>query len=764
MYLVLDLETQTNRFHRRTASPFDPRNYIVAAGWKVEGDTQCQHWYARGPDDSQVLDIPDNVTTLVGFNIKFDLLHIWKQEPFQRFLKRGGKIWCSQYAEYLLNAQLEKFQMCSLNDVAPMYGGTTKIDAVREMWDAGVQTSDIPQDLLIDYLIGTEQEGRNKGDIGNTELIYKGQLQKAIKFKMLHAIEQRMEGLLATTMMEFNGLKIDTTVAKVQLRELQTELADLQQDMLQYLPQFPTGALSANSSEPLEFNWASDHHVSALIFGGAIKYRRLDPVIIDGEVQYKTNTERWPMVHGKPVNPDTNPEPETLDKFLSGKKKGEIKTRLVQVNVEPKMQYSEHVYAFPGYVDRKVLSTLKVPKKGWTSTYKDALGMDVIRTGSDCLEILGTLGIPFCKKLSRIAALTKEIGTYYVKFDSKGTPSGMLTCVEPLTGMLHHKLNHTSTITTRLSSNDPNLQNLPRGDKSKVKRMFASRFTDGVMIEADYSQLEVVGLAVLSNDAQLIKDLKSKVDFHCKRVALKHGIPYADAVIQCKSEEHPEFKFWKGERTKCKVFSFQSQYGAGAATISRDTGMDVEEVKALLELEAETYPGVPKFISSVTSSINSTAKPFRDPIRGFRAFRRGYYQAPTGTLYTFRSYDAPEFMKKNGVNDSFSPPEIKNYPVQGTSGEFVQCVLGQLARQFLSTNNYNNKAVLVNTVHDCIWVDCDPSVVHEVAKDIKRIMESIPMLFKKYYNMDIPVEFPVEVETGPNMYDLKHYNFGDTHE
>ena len=110
------------------------------------------------------------------------------------------------------------------------------------------------------------------------------------------------------------------------------------------------------------------------------------------------------------------------------------------------------------------------------------------------------------------------------------------------------------------------MQNLTRADydaetgkfKSEVKAMFVSRFgEDGRMVEIDYSQLEVVVQGLLSLDKNLCADLNNKVDFHCKRVALKNSVSYEFALFACKKEEHPEHAKWKKERTKCKIFSFQ---------------------------------------------------------------------------------------------------------------------------------------------------------------------------------------------------------------
>ena len=302
------------------------------------------------------------------------------------------------------------------------------------------------------------------------------------------------------------------------------------------------------------------------------------------------------------------------------------------------------------------------------------------------------------------------------------------------------------------------MQNIPRGDKSCVKAMFVSRFPDGVVGEIDYSQLEVVVNGVLTADPKLIADLNKKVDFHCVRVAAREGCTYAEAVEWCKNEEHIKNAVWSVFRTECKVFSFQRAYGAGASTIALSANMTVDQVKILIAAEQKMYPGVEEYHAAVEAEANATAEPFRDPARGFRVFRRGTYQAPTGTMYAWYSYDAPKFMKDRGVNDQFSQPQIKNYPTQGTGGEIMQMTLGVLWRYFNKTRNFGGMAYLVNTVHDCVWFDMHKDVVDEVMAVSKKIMESVPQLLKHFFDIDCPVQFPTDAEVGPNMLELKHWH------
>ena len=267
----------------------------------------------------------------------------------------------------------------------------------------------------------------------------------------------------------------------------------------------------------------------------------------------------------------------------------------------------------------------------------------------------------------------------------------------------------------------------------------------------------MVGQGLLTKDQNLINDLCNKIDFHCKRVAIqpKYKITYDEVLSIINDEDHPEHSKWKKRRTHAKIFSFQRAYGAGVSLIALSTGMSEDDVRELIQAEEKTYPKVVQFYDNVESEVTLNAKAFRDPSHDMKVFRRGVWVAPTGCRYTFRSWPAKEWQVQKGILEALSPTEMKNYPIQGTSGEIVQGICGKLWRHFVSNNNYENKAVLCNTVHDCVWVDADSSVAHDVAKDVKEIIESVPAWLSQF-DIDCPVPFPVEVEMGRNMLDLKH--------
>lgn len=769
-YMVFDLETETHERFKRKANPFLQENWVVMRGWKFQGDSRGHSTYHPVHDRKSTLHIPDDVTLLVGQNIKFDLLWELAQgnRELRKFFKRGGKIWDCQYVEYLLKGHTQDVQMVALDDIVEQYGGRRKIDEVKLLWEAGVKTSEISETLLEDYLLGTHAEMRNSGDIGNTEKVFLGQLKIANLQGQLLMIQDRMDGLLCTTEMEFNGLKIDVECAKDRLKVLTRDLSEQTTVLQQSLPTLPW-----------EFNWNSRIQVSALLFGGTVKYQVREPYkdeedkSPDGWARLRTKETQYFLKDGRLT--DVEPTPLTKAQYLlvkSGKKMGAYKTKQVDGWGEKKIKWQDRFYD---------LQRQAVPDEAWKGAETDAAGKPIYSTAGDIIEevVARNPGLFFLAAYQRKVDLTKEIGTYYISRDDKGNVKGMLTCVQPWDHMLHHKLNHTSTVTTRLSANDPNMQNIPRVDidkktgkaKSEVKRMFVSRFgKDGRMVEIDYSQLEVVVQGVLSRDPQLCEDLRNKIDFHCKRISVKYKISYEDAVAWCKPKEGSNFypdeiedKTLNGsvERTKAKVFSFQKAYGAGVAKIALTTGMSVEDVEAFFAAEEALYPGITKFNNAVQDEVNLSAEPFNafcDVQNRYRVFRKGYYRAPTGTRYCFRTYDAPDYVKRRGQDQTFSPTQLKNYPVQGTGGEFVQAVLGLLFRHFVSADNYEQRAFLVNTVHDCVWIDCHVDVLDSAVRDAVRIMTSIPEYYNTRYGLDIDVPFPVEAEVGLNMMDLEEYH------
>lgn len=763
---TFDLETENHTLNKRKASPFDPRNYIVQVGWSINGGQPHEKYYSEYHRDPvlpvEVLQKMGKGDVFIGFNIKFDALWVWNEPEFQAALQRGATIYCGQYAEYLLGGHTQDVQMCAMNDIAETYGGGCKIDAVKEMWEEGYLTSQIPRNLLTDYLIGDGKE--IVGDVHNTWKIYVGQVKRMkeehpAEFRKM--LKFRMDGLLATCEMEYNGVFCDKETGEELRNDLVIELDKATVELEAFIPELPP---------ELVFNWGSNTHKSCLIFGGVVKYEKwLAHTDDNGNVLYAKKDVKYPLFNNVPIPPDeciragdlfVREVPEgqgfkhkdkwyqAQDTFKSGKRAGEGKTKNVKVDNKdkPKGAKKPHYFKFDGYVK---------PHASWQSEQTDAYDSPLYKTGAKIIAKLAQRGLKFTNALVRRTGLDKDLGTYYWKEDKQGKRKGMLTLVND-NGIIYHKLNHTSTVTSRLSSSDPNLQNVPRGDTSNVKKMFKSRFgTEGRMAEIDYSQLEVVVQGVLSRDPQLMRDLNNRVDFHCKRLAAKLHEDYDHVWNMCHKVEDPEYK--KG-RTNAKIFSFQRAYGAGADTIANETGMPRSEVDALIEAEERLYPMVVSFDKGLEENINRNRIPTANKlfIDGVM-FTQGesHWDSPTGTRYVWREGITPQFMHQHGKYTGFSPTERKNYPVQGFGGEIVQTMLGILFRHMLENNRYNGDVLLVNTVHDCVWLDGKNELIKQVALKAQDILESVPQVFNAAFpELQVEVPFPCETEIGMDMFTM----------
>ncbi|RPA32800.1 DNA polymerase A family protein, partial [Shewanella vesiculosa] len=468
------------------------------------------------------------------------------------------------------------------------------------------------------------------------------------------------------------------------------------------------------------------------------------------------------------VDPFEVGSPTNYATFKGGKNAGEYKTKKVKVDdyTKPKGRIAKRDYTFKGFTK---------PKAKWA-------GADpgVWSTSSEVVKELGeTSGVPFLKAYSSLMGMAKDLGTYYYTKDEDGKESGMLTLVDA-EGIIHHKLNMCSTVTARLSSSDPNLQNIPKGNKSDVKTIFVSRFgkfvTDnygdlvwvphGKIIQSDFSSLEVYVQAVLTKCAQLIADLKSGMDLHVVRLASKEKMDYQEVFNLCKGYTDanglyiPAVDEWDYKRTGAKVFSFQRAYGAGNKKIADSTGIPLEEVEALSAAEDERYPEIPTYYSDITAEIKANRKPHRviqhPEFPGVTAhIGKSYYRTPDGKLYSYSESPAPEYLVKKGISASFSPTEIRNYVVQGAGGEWAKAAMWLSVRAFYAKQNFGGLALLVNQVHDAEYVDAHDSVAFEAACLLHACMEAASDFMEYTFKWQIPVPVPSDTSWGLNMMEEK---------
>lgn len=750
---VLDVETTIRTSFKRKANAFDPNNWVVYVGTKdKDSESTVRRFHSKEESKGWLADVvsargpelPPKI--IVTFNGKFDILHGIANDPkgldaWMVWVVGGGILWDCQIAEYLLRGKSQDAHMLSLDEVAPVYGGVVKNSEVKDLWNAGIDTPDISEDLIVPYL---------HGDCTNTEKVFEGQLARARSTGQLRSLLLNFGSLLYTIEAERNGMFTDKQLGLELAAKLEARKAELDTKLNEALP----------SDLPFEFNWGSRHQLSALVFGGEVKYKVRDFILNEaGELTYTQKEElHYLLENGTTMGIDwwehcnntewalTGP-PEALSRqeYKSGKNAGLYKTKKVKVNDldNPKTKIFERLYTFKGYTE---------PSSAWeTST------PGVYQINSDVIEALGNRGIPFLSDLSERAKVVKDLGTYFITTDPKtGEQKGMLTLVQP-DGIIHHMLNHTSTVTGRFSSSNPNMQNIPKGNKSEVKRIFISRFPDGKIIQSDFTALEIYIQAILTGDKQLIEDLKAGLDMHCQRVATKFNIPYEEAVRLCKVEKVEE---WVYHRTGAKEFSFQRAYGAGAQAISDATGLPVEDVLELIRVEEERYSGINPYFDNLAKLIEQSkvhsGRYVSHPDFPTKSVElcRGYARTPDNNLYSYSEHPAPKYVvQREGKFASFSPPEIKNYFVQGEGAEWAKAAMWLAVRAFYERKNFDGLAVLINQVHDACYADSHPSVLLDAAALLHACMEAASEFMSVYFNWTIPVHVPSETTCGNSMMD-----------
>lgn len=285
-----------------------------------------------------------------------------------------------------------------------------------------------------------------------------------------------------------------------------------------------------------------------------------------------------------------------------------------------------------------------------------------------------------------------------------------------------------------------------------IKNYFTSRFEGGSMVEMDFSQLEIIGLAVLSNDTNLKDDIRAGLDLHSVNTATLHRVPYNLVLEAVKAGD----KDWSLKRKIVKIFSFQLQYGAGPKTMADNAGVSIDKAREFIAAYYSRYPQVKYWQEECIEKVrqNADVSPRKTP-KGFPA-RKSFLTSPTGRWYTFVEQDAPEFLRERGEMTSFSPTQIKNYPVQGFStADVVPLALGKVFRYLLHSES-REFIKFVNTVHDSLIFDVHPDLDIEVLRDIKAILEGMPDQINYLWprvQFDLPLTCGVEM--GPSWGECK---------
>ena len=359
--------------------------------------------------------------------------------------------------------------------------------------------------------------------------------------------------------------------------------------------------------------------------------------------------------------------------------------------------------------DLERVSSVKKSLKDKTKLFVDANQAYDLRTAKYVSDKLYDMGIFFFeepimgldvngyKELVRYSKIRTYLNTFVEGID-RGTDEN---------NFIHPSFMQCVTSTGRLSSRNPNFQNMPRGKTFPVRRAVVSRFEGGHILEGDYAQLEYRVAGYLSQDKHVYANVKGGVDVHNLTATIITG------------KEKDEIT--KEERQNAKAHTFAPLYGA--------TGMGLpEHIHRYYSEFTEIYPQIGEWHLDLAK----------------QALKYKVVALPSGREYRF------PYVRRTarGITHGTS---VKNYPVQGfATGCIVPIVLLEFEKLL-----GNLQSCLVNTVHDSIVVDVHPNEVDEVIAAVAHLNQNLHDIIHHYYNIDFNVPLLLEAKIGKNWLDTR---------
>lgn len=326
------------------------------------------------------------------------------------------------------------------------------------------------------------------------------------------------------------------------------------------------------------------------------------------------------------------------------------------------------------------------------------------KTGySTDIEVLKQLQLQhdIVPKIIDYRQLTKLKSTYI---------DGLMNMADPITHKIHSNFNQTVTVTGRISSTEPNLQNIPVKTElgHQIRKAFVPSSPDYLLLDADYSQIELRVLAHMSRDQNMIDAFLKGQDIHARTASEVFGIPLEQVTPLM--------------RSRAKAVNFGIVYGISDFGLARNIGISRSEAKQYIEQYFARYNGVRRFMDETIEF----------------AKKHGYVT----TMFKRRRY-LPELASSNRTVRSFGERAAMNTPIQGTAADIIKKAMVDIYSA-LKENEYRSKLIL--QVHDELIIEVHRDEVDEIKDLVKDKMEGV-------VKMDVPLV--ADIHVGENWYDAK---------
>lgn len=321
-------------------------------------------------------------------------------------------------------------------------------------------------------------------------------------------------------------------------------------------------------------------------------------------------------------------------------------------------------------------------------------------TDAEVLEELAPMHI-IISKILEYRQLVKLKSTYV---------EGLLGVINPATGKIHSSFNQTVTNTGRISSTEPNLQNIPIKLEMgrKIRKVFIPSDEDYMLADADYSQIELRVLAHITEDSNMISAFLNNEDIHTSTAAQIFDVPKEDVT--------------PGMRSGAKAVNFGIVYGIGDFSLSRDLGITRKEARRYIDGYLDRYPNVKKYMHDIVEEGKNT----------------GYVT----TMFNRRRY-LPELQSSNFNIRSFGERIAMNTPIQGSAADIIKIAMVKVYNTLIQNKM---KSRLILQVHDELIIETYKKEKDKVSALLKQCMEEAA---------DLKAPLQVEVKTGSNWYETK---------
>jgi len=471
-------------------------------------------------------------------------------------------------------------------------------------------------------------------------------------------------------------------------------------------------AVRENQLTLIESQMEALHATTEMMYNGLrIDQERLDDYTVEVVNEYADVRVNLEALIKDRVE-DVNSPKQWSQFFFGGTKKIKVKEVVgLYKNGKTKTKLMEKTVKVPSAIVY-VPDPEKVSEKTGHVSVDDSVLNDMLKHTVDT-KIIGVINA-----LLKYRELSKQLSTYV-----QGLSKHIID------GYIHGKLNHTTTVTGRLSSTNPNLQNI---SNNPIKQIFVSRFNGGLIVEIDFNQLEVVALAHVTGDKQLIKDISGGTDIH-------------SALYNQMFGRMPT----KEERKPFKARTFQLIYGAGAKAISKQAGCSFDEAKKFVDVFYARYPAVAKWHTSFAKFVEDNAS-YLEGEGGLKDKERTYiHQTETGRKFVFKEYYSASEWSSRTYN--FSPTELKNYPIQGlATGDIVPMVLGIIFRKLVGRDDVK----MINTIHDSLMFDVKMESIGDFLLEITELIKDTHKYFEKTFKKPLALKLNAGASYGINWYDM----------